>query len=48
MKAVYLHKRNYYHKINDLFMLLDDNENNYITLTEFNELIDIMERNKKY
>ena len=48
MKLVYLNKKNYFKRINDLYYLLDDNENGLITLNEFNDLIDVMERNKKY
>ena len=44
MSECYLNKKRYIKKINDLYLKLDNNQSDGVSLNEFFELIEIMEK----
>ena len=48
MENLYLQKKTYIKRINDLYKLIDRNDNNSISVNEFFEIIDILEKNPRF
>ena len=50
MEKVYLHKKHYIKKdhIDELYRLIDKNDDDSLSVNEFFELIDILDRNPKF
>ena len=50
MKEAYMHKKRYIkeERLNELYKLIDTNESNSISVNEFFELLDILEKNKRF
>jgi hypothetical protein len=48
MKVIYLNKKRYIKRIDKLFSFIDLNESGSISITEFFEIIDIVEKNPEF
>jgi hypothetical protein len=48
MKSVYMNKKSYIKKIKPLYLMIDINDSDSISLNEFFDLIDILEGDPKY